>query len=519
MNTEILRFVDTIHRDRQIDKEIIFTGIEMALLSAAQKKLGSSEGIVVAIDRETGDIEASVDGEPLSPEHLGRIAALSGKQVLYQKIREAERDVIYKEFKPRVGQLMTGTVQSKKLGGVLIISLSNKVEGFLPRSEQSPAETFNEGDRIKVVLKEVNLQPNRVQLLCSRASPELVRRLFELEIPEVSDYVVEVKAIAREGGFRTKIAVTTYDPNVDCVGACVGVKGSRIRNIVDELFGEKIDIVRWNESIEIMIVEALKPAEIASLDLDFENQAAVVYVKPDQQSLAIGRRGQNVRIASKLTGWDLNITPVSDEDLERMRTEGVESITQGLFDERVAALEGAAGEEQSAAILSESPLDKLFAPSQEEEGAGDEPESDGLSEAAEVPGEAAVEDLLAPTPGEDALAAGDGTESANGTEGEPAVPAMAPVGGAVAHVGESPAAPSDAEGGGSPEGEESGLSLEELPGVGKITAERMRKAGLGSPRKVLDEGVDALSSVEGISVAKAERIVAYLEERSESPRI
>lgn len=358
LNREILRFVDTIHRDRQIDKEVIFKGIELALLSAAQKKFGTNDGVSVDIDRESGEIHAIVDDEPLAPEDLGRIAALNGKQVLYQKIREAERDVVYQEYLPRVGQLLTGTIQSKKPNGVLLVSL-NKVEGFLPRSEQSQAETFNEGDRIKVVLKEVNLQPNRVQLLCSRSSPELVRKLFELEIPEVADYVVDIKAIAREPGHRTKIAVATYDSNVDCVGACVGVKGARIRNIVDELFGEKIDIVRWNESIEILIVEALRPAEIASLELDFDNRTAMVYVKPDQQSLAIGRRGQNVRLASKLTGWDLNITPVTDEDLERMRAEGLESMAQGIFQDRLAQAEEeeAAREAQTAQA---NPLDRLF---------------------------------------------------------------------------------------------------------------------------------------------------------------
>lgn len=373
LNREILRFVDTIHRDRQIDKEVIFKGIELALLSAAQKKFGTNDGVSVDIDRESGEIHAIVDDEPLAPEDLGRIAALNGKQVLYQKIREAERDVVYQEYLPRVGQLLTGTIQSKKPNGVLLVSL-NKVEGFLPRSEQSPAETFNEGDRIKVVLKEVNLQPNRVQLLCSRSSPELVRKLFELEIPEVADYVVDIKAIAREPGHRTKIAVATYDSNVDCVGACVGVKGARIRNIVDELFGEKIDIVRWNESIEILIVEALRPAEIASLELDFDNRTAMVYVKPDQQSLAIGRRGQNVRLASKLTGWDLNITPVTDEDLERMRAEGLESMAQGIFQDRLAQAEEeeAAREAQTAQA---NPLDRLFEAAAASEAAQEEQSS------------------------------------------------------------------------------------------------------------------------------------------------
>ncbi len=375
VNSEILRFVDTIHRDRQIDKEVIFKGIELALLSAAQKKLGAVDEVTVTIDRESGEISASIDGEAVAPEELGRIAALSGKQVLYQKIREAERDVMFHEYLPKVGTLLNGTVQEKKAGGALILSLG-KAEGFLPRFEQSPAENFNVGDRIKLILKDVVQQPNRVQLLCSRADGELVHRLFELEIPEVADFVVEVKAIAREPGHRTKIAVATYDSNVDCVGACVGVKGARIRNIVDELFGEKIDIVRWNDSIEVLIVEALRPAEIASLELDFDTKSATVFVKPDQQSLAIGRRGQNVRLASKLTGWELDITPVSDEDIERMKAEGLESMAQGLFAE--SAAQEAAAEE---AVPDTSRLDNLF---QSAEAAQAEAESKDEATIAEV---------------------------------------------------------------------------------------------------------------------------------------
>ncbi|MEM7261299.1 MAG: transcription termination factor NusA [Planctomycetota bacterium] len=371
VNSEILRFVDTIHRDRQIDKEVIFKGIELALLSAAQRKLGGEdgEGVEVEIDRESGAIIATVDGEPIAPEELGRIAALSGKQVLYQKIREAERDVLFDEYQPKIGHLLNGTVQEKKGGGALIISLG-KAEGFLPRFEQSQAESFNVGDRIKLILKDVVQQPNRVQLLCSRADPDLVRRLFELEIPEVADFVVEIKAISREPGHRTKIAVATYDANVDCVGACVGVKGARIRNIVDELFGEKIDIVRWNESIEVLIVEALRPAEIASLELDFDSKSATVYVKPDQQSLAIGRRGQNVRLASKLTGWDLDITPVSDEDLERMKAEGLESRAQELFSDKAR--------ENEQPEADPSKLDSLFQSAE-----ADQREAESVAESAE----------------------------------------------------------------------------------------------------------------------------------------
>ncbi|HIA28479.1 MAG TPA: transcription termination factor NusA [Planctomycetes bacterium] len=362
MSEEILRFVDTIHRDRQVDKEVIFYGIEQALVSAAQKKYGENEVITINIDRETGEISAKMGGETFNPrEALGRIAAGAGKQVLFQKIREAEREVIFLEYQNRVGELLNGTVASRK-GGGLVVSLSSRAEGFMPRSEQSQLEEFREGDRIKVILKEVNQQPNRVQLLVSRASTELVKKLFEQEIPEVADYVVEIRAIAREAGNRTKVAVATLDQNVDCVGACIGVKGSRIRNVTDELSGEKIDVIRWNDSIEILMVEALKPAEVASLELDYESQTATVFVSPDQQSKAIGRRGQNVRLASKLTGWELNITAISDEELEILRAQRVETRADDIFGERIAAIEQS---ELEPAQPTSSALDHLFAPAPE----------------------------------------------------------------------------------------------------------------------------------------------------------
>lgn len=489
MNREILRFVDTIQRDKQIDKEVVFVGIEQALISAAQKKTGSTEGVDVTIDRETGEITATVDGEPLSPEDLGRIAALSGKQVLLQKIRQAERDVLYEEYKPRVGQLLTGTIQAKK-GSILVISLG-KTEGILPRSEQSPAENFNEGNRIKVILKEVNLQENRVQLLCSRAEPDLVRRLFELEIPEVADYVVEVKAIAREAGHRTKIAVTTYDSNVDCVGACVGVKGARIRNIVDELFGEKIDIVRWNESIEVLMLEALRPAEVASLDLDFESKTATVYVRPDQQSLAIGRRGQNVRLASKLTGWELKITAVSDEELELMRHEELAGRAENLFNEEMSQAQAPS----EAAAPQSSALDRLFTAPEEgaEEGEAATEEAGGAAaalsadELAAPPIDTSKLDSLFEGPAESAEVA---TEDATESETEEDLAAAADQG----------------ANGANPD-----LTIEDLPGIGEATAERLRAAGFDTPAQILEQGGDALAAVEGIGASRAAKIMEFLQ--------
>lgn len=368
MNSEILRLVDTIHRDKEIDKEIIFQGIEAALLSAAKKKLGESAAARVIIDRVTGDAK-TVDennNEVIIPD-LGRIAAMTGKQVLFQRIREAECEKIYAEYESRLNKIVTGVVQRAE-GPNLIINLG-KVEGILPRSEQAPGEKFKIGERVKVLVKEVKRSATRVRIVLSRASPLFVKALFEIEVPEIADKVVEIVDIVREPGYRTKIAVTTYDPNVDCVGACVGVRGSRIKNIVDELFGEKIDIVRWNESIEVFIMNALKPAEIVSMDLDYEQKKAVVYVKPDQQSLAIGKRGQNVRLASKLSKWDLEIVTVSEEDIEKLR-KGATPAAVASPSEPTAAAQGSgkapeAGPSPEGGAASETPAEKAEPPGEE----------------------------------------------------------------------------------------------------------------------------------------------------------
>ncbi len=307
--SELLRLVDSIHRDKNIDREVLIEGLEQALASAARKVYGSDE-IVVTIDRESGEIKAADGDQPIDPVKLGRIAAQTAKQVMIQKIREAERDVIYGEYDERKGALVTGTVQRFE-GGALVVNLG-KTEGILPRSEQIPGEVYQPGDRIRVMVLDVQKVGPRVKIVLSRAHPEIVQRLFELEVPEVAERIIEVRGIAREAGQRTKIGVVSLDSKVDCVGACVGVRGSRIKNIVDELNGEKIDIVRWNDSPEVLIMASLKPAEIANIELDPENQRARVIVPEDQLSLAIGKKGQNVRLASKLCGWSLDIVSESE---------------------------------------------------------------------------------------------------------------------------------------------------------------------------------------------------------------
>jgi transcription termination/antitermination protein NusA len=324
---DILRLVDSIHREKNIDKEVVFEGLENALFSAARKKLGNTNDIFIEIDRKTGDITAFDGEEQIDPTALGRIAALTAKQVMIQKFREAERDVVYNEYIRKVGTLITGTIQRVERPNVIINF--GRAEGIIPWREQVPTETHNVGDRVKCLVLEVKKVRQQVRIILSRASPILLRYLFELEVPEVAERIIEIRELARDAGHRAKVAVQSIDHNVDCVGACVGIRGSRIKNIVDELNGEKIDIVRWNESPEVFIRNSMKPAEINAINLDFERKHAKLFVNENQLSLAIGRRGQNVRLASALTGWDLDlVTGTLDSYEERFQVAGKERRRQ-----------------------------------------------------------------------------------------------------------------------------------------------------------------------------------------------
>jgi len=328
---ELLRIVDSLHREKNINPEIVFQAIEAALASAARRQYGEEADINVQIDRETGTLNATLNGEPLDEEAIGRIGAQTAKQVIIQKIREAERDSLVEEFSEQIDDLVTGIVQRGD-GGTTVVSLSN-VEAILPRSEQIPGESHHPNERIRAVIYEVKSQGNRVKVVLSRTRPSLVRRLFEQEIPEISDGVISVNAMSREPGYRSKVAVSSSDQRVDCVGACVGVRGNRIKNIVDELAGERIDIVRWSEDPETLIPNALQPAEVDQVLLCDMLGRAIVLVREDQLSLAIGRRGQNVRLASKLCGWDIEI--MTAEELEEQIDRAVVGFSSldGLEDE------------------------------------------------------------------------------------------------------------------------------------------------------------------------------------------
>ncbi len=346
MNPETLRILDSIARDRKIDRDLLVEDLEQAMVSAARKHFNSldAEEFGCHIDRTSGAISIWRNQEDGSRENiplvrLGRIPAQTAKQVMIQKFREDERHSLLEEFSKRQGEIVTGTAHRYE-GGALVVQI-DRAEGFMPRSEQIPGEQFHPGDRVRCLILDVRDVGNQVKIVLSRGHPDFIRRLFEAEVPEVADRVIEMKAMAREAGFRTKIAVSSIDSKVDPVGACVGVRGSRIRNIVDELGGEKIDIVRWNESSQILIANALKPAEVEEVSLCFELGRGTIIVREDQLSLAIGRRGQNVRLAARLTGWDIDIlTPAefakSLEILEQT-VKPIEGVTESNLD-RIGAM-------------------------------------------------------------------------------------------------------------------------------------------------------------------------------------
>lgn len=333
--SEVLRVVDAIHRDKNIDKEIVFEGIEQAILSAARKHFGDSYELVVSIDRKSGDVSVTSNGEPLSAEVigdiLGRVAAQTAKQVMIQKIREAERDALFAEFEELKGQMVSGQAVRFE-GGAAIVNLG-KVEAVLPRSEQIPGETLRTNDRTRAVVLEVRKAGSRVRVVLSRTHPEFVLRLFESEIPEVAERIIEVRSLSRESGYRSKVAVSCLDNKIDPVGACVGVRGARIKNIVDELAGERIDIVRWNDSLQVLVPNAMQPAEVEDVILCPMLGRVIVLVRDDQLSLAIGKRGQNVRLASKLVGWDIEVMTQVELDQQLEKSVAGFSSIPGVTDE------------------------------------------------------------------------------------------------------------------------------------------------------------------------------------------
>ena len=343
MNREdLLRMVDVIHREKDIPTDVIFEGLEIAMATAVRKKIGAGDDLIVQIDRQSGEMVIEDDeGEyEFEIEELGRIAAQAFKQAMMQKIREAERDVIYDDFETRVGRARERHRAA----------LRRRQHGRQPRASRGlPAPRgagargdFQPGDRIRTIVLEVRKDGPRVRITVSRTHPDLVRRLFELEVPEIADGIIEIKRVVREPGYRTKMAVISQDPKIDCIGACVGVRGSRIKAVIDELRGERIDIIRWSDSLETLIMNGLKPAtiHIDNIYADIDSRTAVVIVDEDQQSLAIGKKGQNVRLASRLCGWDIDIKTRAEFEADSLEGEPApedEELGAGGFDEEFAA--------------------------------------------------------------------------------------------------------------------------------------------------------------------------------------
>jgi len=330
MNADFVRLIDSIHREKGIDKEVLFVALEDALITAIKKRY-DVEDVELWFDRETGALESNYE---IQFEELGRILAQTVKQSFNTKIKEAERDVLFNEYEESVGEIVTGSIQ--RFEGDSVIVQLGKLEGILPRTEKVRGESYHIGERIRALIIEVKKVGLKVKVILSRTSPGVVQRLFELEVPEIADGIIEIKKLEREPGYRTKIAVTSSDARVDCVGACVGVRGTRIKSIIDELGGERIDIIRYNEDPLQMLQNALQPAEVSHIQLDNDNHKALVLVEEDQLSLAIGRKGQNVRLASKLCGWDIDIMTRNElEQLDAQET-GEKSTEAGEADESVA---------------------------------------------------------------------------------------------------------------------------------------------------------------------------------------
>ena len=337
MNAEFIAMLDYLERERGIKREILIEAVSNALLSASKKSVGASRDLHIDIDAKTGEIRALANllvaekvtnpqdeislekarkikadaqvGEAVevevTPKNFGRIAAQTAKQAMMQRIRQVEKEMIYEEFKDRAGEIVSGTVRRFDRSDV-ILDLG-KFEAVMPQRERVVVEDYNVGDRLRAYVVAVENGVRGPEIIISRSHPNFVRRLFELEVSEIADGTVEIRGIAREAGYRTKIAVFSDNPKVDPVGACVGMRGSRVKNIVRELNNEKVDIIRWSSDPKEFVLEALKPAKVKNLVFDLEKKGATISVDEDQLSLAIGKKGQNARLTSRLTGWEINI--------------------------------------------------------------------------------------------------------------------------------------------------------------------------------------------------------------------
>lgn len=380
--SEFIEALHLIEKEKGIDKEIIFEAIEASLVSACKKNFGSNQNIKVVIDRETGNVACYAQREvveevmdeqneidlmaarilnssyqigdtvdlEVTPRDFGRVAAQTAKQVVVQKFREAEREILYNQYITKEREVVTAIVQRKERRNIIV--QMGKIDAVLAANEQIPGEQYNFMDRIKVYVLEVKQTPKGPQIYVSRTHPELVKRLFEQEVPEVHDGTVEIKSIAREAGSRTKIAVYSKDENVDALGACVGQNGYRVNVIVNELGGEKIDVINWSEDPKEFIAAALSPSKVLAVAINEAEQSAKIVVPDHQLSLAIGKEGQNARLSAKLTGWRIDIksetqareTNFLAEDPVEETEDAAEEMTE-IMEDGAEAVETEAAEE------------------------------------------------------------------------------------------------------------------------------------------------------------------------------
>lgn len=357
MNNELLAVLEYLEQERGIGKERLAEAVEKAILNASRKSIHPASNLEVKLDLKTGDIKAwallevvqknpnndqiSIDkartkypsvqiGETIkwevTPSNFGRIAAQAAKQTISQQLRRAEKAIVKEEFQDKIGEIVSGTVRRFESGSIIVDF--GKAEGILGLKDKMPGDTYSQGERVSALLKSVETSGGGPSLILSRTAPEFVMKLFEREVSEIHDGIVEIKKIAREPGSRTKIAVASKDPNIDPIGACVGMKGMRVRNITSELNGEKIDIVQYDEDIRNFALKAFQPAEIKKIDIDENSHTLNITVAPEQLSLAIGKRGQNVRLTTKLLDWRVNI--ISEEEAQNAFREQIDNAVKTL---------------------------------------------------------------------------------------------------------------------------------------------------------------------------------------------
>ncbi len=484
MLQNLSKIIEQVGKEKSIPKEVIVEAIEAAMLTAARKKYGHEREIEARFNEELGEVElfqfrtvvedvsnpytevivseahkldpdAQIGdsiGEKLDNTFLGRIAAQTAKQVIIQKVRDAERDIVYNEYKSRVGELITGIIRRVEKGNV-IVDLG-RTEAVLPPREQVRSEDYKPGERVQAFFLALQKSARGPSLILSRRDPGLLTKLFEMEVPEISESIVEIKAAAREPGARSKIAVYSKDSDVDPVGACVGMKGSRVQNVVQELRGEKIDIVSWDPDSAKFVCNAIAPAEVARVIINEKDRSMEIIVPDDQLSLAIGKKGQNVRLAAELTGWNIDI--YSESKLDEMAKKAKKILAEALGIDEASAMIFYSHAFRSPEEIAAASIEELMQMPGMTETRVHELQSSSKAYIEKRRSEGAAENAAAPVP------------QASGREEVP---------------------------------------LEEVKGVGPKTLELLAAAGITAPSQVAQCTPEELSERTGIPVAKAQQLV------------